>query len=383
MNDRSPARRRLLFFITEDWFFVSHFIGMGIAAKKAGFDVAVATRVKDHAPLIEAAGLRLIPVESLRGATGALALLGAVLTSRRVILQERPDIVHAIALRCVLTGGIAARLCRVRGLLLAPTGLGFLWSSSSAKAKLARCLLRLAVQYVLDGKRSFFLFENPDDARALGLDPERAGRIALVRGAGVDPEAFPAQSLPEGDELRLALVARMIGSKRVGDAVEAVRLARAQGIRARLDIYGAPDPDNPDSLSPAQLASWSRLPGIVWHGPTRDVVSVWKNAHAAILLSTGEGLPRSLVEAAASARAIITTDEPGNRIVVQDGGNGFIVPAGNPAMAAQAIAGLAKDRVLLERMGHASRRHFENGFTLEAVTGKAVEIYEKLCAPSP
>ncbi|OQW82879.1 MAG: hypothetical protein BVN31_07130 [Proteobacteria bacterium ST_bin15] len=378
--DATSTPPRLLFLVPEDWFFVSHFIGMGIAARQAGFDVAIATPVRAHRLTIEAAGIRVIDVDRNRVGMGPLSLLRTIDTFRRIIAAEEPDIIHCIALRTVLTGGLAARLTGVRGTVLAPTGLGFLWSNDHFAARMARRLIRFIVSHVLDTPRTLFLFENPDDARALGLDPDDRSKITLVRGAGVEPAAFPPQPPRHDDTLRLAVVARMIASKRIADAVAAVGLAQAAGHRVSLDIYGAPDPVNPASYTQAELDAWSRLPGITWKGPTRDVTAVWREADGAILLSTGEGLPRSLVEALASARAIITTDAPGNNIVVEDGINGFLVPPGDPKAAAAAIGRLAGDRQMLARMGEAARRHFENGFTAKDVTDAAVALYRRLLA---
>ena len=371
---------RLLFLVPEDWFFVSHFIGMGIAARQAGFEVAIATPVHAHRATIEAAGIRVIEVGRDRARMAPLSLLRSIDALRRIIEVERPDIIHCIALRTVVTGGVAARLAHVPGIVLAPTGLGFLWSHDHVAARLTRRLIRLMVSHVLDTPRTLFLFENPDDARALGLDPRDRSKITLVRGAGVDPSAFPAQPPRHDDTLRLAVVARMIASKRIADAVAAVGLAQAAGHRVSFDIYGAPDPVNPASYTRRELDAWSRLPGITWRGPTRDVAAVWREADAAILLSTGEGLPRSLVEALASARAIITTDAPGNNIVVEDGINGFLVPPADPGAAAVAIGRLADDRQMLARMGEAGRRRFENGFTAKDVTDTAMALYQRLLA---
>jgi len=374
------ARPRLLFIVTEDWFFLSHFVGMGKAAVEAGFEVFVAARASEKRQAIEAQGIHVIDTGTDRQRTGPLALLGAVLKLRQIIADVRPDIVHAIALHAILTGGIAGRLCNVPSMVLAPTGLGFLWSSDRVKARLGRFVLRTIIGRLLNRRNTAFLFENPDDARELGLDPNDKAKITLVRGAGVDPALFPATPLLTGTGLRLALVARMIASKRIADAVEAVRLAQTLAPGITLDLYGAPDPNNPVAIGEAQLRAWSALPGITWHGATNNILDVWTRSDAAILISTGEGLPRSLVEALASARAIITTDAPGNRIVVEDGVNGLLVPPGDVEAAAHAVAKLAGDRELLRRMGKASRARFEDGFTLQAVTTTTVSLYRRLIA---
>lgn len=368
----------LLYVVTEDWFFLSHFLGMAKAAQREGFDVAVATRLGKHRGKIVATDIRPHAVDIDRAGFSPSTLVATIRALRRIMREERPHIVHCIALRAILTGGIAAWLEAVPTLVLAPTGLGYLWSRKGWAARSFRFVLRFIIGTLLNRRNTTFLFENPDDAAALGLDPNDDTKVTLVKGAGVDGADFQPLPLPVGDELRLAVVARMIETKRIADAVEAVRLAQQAGAHVTLDIYGAPDPSNPASLQDGTLLAWSRLPGIAWHGPTTDVASVWAKSHAAILLSTGEGLPRSLVEALASARAIITTDAPGNRIVVADGINGFLVPVGAPDQAAFAIKRLAGDKNLQVSMGQASRARFEEGFTSAQVTSAVAILYRSL-----
>lgn len=380
-----PEERRrpaLLFIATEDWFFASHFRGFADAARRAGFDPVVAARVGERGEPLAGSDLAVFPVSVDRRARGPFALLRAVRAYRGAILRARPTVVHCIALQSILIGGLAARLERVPFLVLAPTGLGAAWVATGLRARLIRAALRLGVRSVAAGRRVRFLFENRDDPISLGLSDTSIREATFVAGAGVDADLFPVQPMPAAEgPLRVAVVARMVASKGIADAVEAVRLVRAAGHDIVLDLWGAPDPENPTSCTMEELSAYARTDGVTWCGPTRDVAGVWRNAHVAMLLSRGgEGLPRSLVEAAASARPIVTTDVPGCRDCVEDGREGFRVPPQEPQAAADALARLAADPDLRVRCAAAARRRFERDMCATVVEARVSELYRAINA---
>src|SRR4029077_5529471 len=171
-----------------------------------------------------------------------------------------PDIVHCIALRMVAIGGLAARAGGAKRLGMAPTGLGLLWSEDTPVNGFARGVLRFVVGKWLRGKNTHYLFENTDDPREFGLQNSPA--VTIVPGAGVAPEEYQPSPDPPAPPLKVAVVARMIEAKGIGDAVEAARRARELGAPVELDLYGAPDPSNRRSCSEGDLRKWSAEPGI-------------------------------------------------------------------------------------------------------------------------
>src|ERR1043165_918508 len=296
---------KLLYLITEDWFFVSHFLPMARTAEAAGFEVVVATRVRNHGSRIEAEGFRVVSLENERRSLGLIEALRGFFRIVRIVRTERPDIVHCVALRMVAIGGLAAKLGGAKRLVLAPTGLGLLWSEESSFNRFVRGVLRFILGHLLRGKNTHYLFENTDDPREFGL--EKSPAVTIVPGAGVAPEEFQPSADPPTPPLKVAVVARMIEAKGIADAVEAVQRARALGAPVELDLYGAPDPSNRRSCSENDLRQWSEEPGIRWNGSTREVADVWRTHHVAMLLTWyREGVPRSLIEAAASGRPIGT-----------------------------------------------------------------------------
>jgi glycosyltransferase involved in cell wall biosynthesis len=366
---------KLLYLITEDWFFVSHFLPMARTAQAAGFEVVVATRVRAHAAQIAAAGCRVVALENERRSFGAWEALRGFFRMMRVVRDEQPDIVHCIALRMVVLGGVAARIAGAKRLVLAPTGLGHVWSNHGPIEGVARALARLVVGRWLKRPDTRYLFENTDDPREFGLDPDKPP-VTIVPGAGVDPAAFAPAPEPPAPPVKVAVVARMIAPKGIAEAVAAVRGARALGAAVELHLYGAPDPSNRRSCGEAQLRQWSSEPGITWHGPTRDVARVWHDMHVAMLLTWyREGVPRSLIEAAASGRPIITTNSPGCRDLVRDGREGFLVPLHDSEMAARALVALSQDVDLRQRLGAAARQRFLERFTEQQVRATVASLY--------
>lgn len=383
MGDDLPqaARRCVLYVVTEDWFFCSHFLPMARAARAGGYRVIVAARVRAHRAVIEAEGFELIEIEAERRSLNPVAALATLMRLRSVIAAARPDIVHLIALRSILIGGIAARLAGVSRRVVALTGLGFVGAGRTTVARLARGGFRLAIRGLIDGACSRFLFENRSDPVMLGLDPDDPDKVCIVGGAGIDPVAFQPQPQPEVPPLRAAMVARMLWSKGADLAVAAVGLARARGADVTLALYGAPDASNPKAISETMLRDWASQPGITWHGPTADVAGVWAAHHLAILPSRGgEGLPRTLLESAACGRAMLTTDVPGCRDFVRDGIEGRVVPSDDAQALAAALVALAAAPAEVTAMGVAARRRVLDGHTEQAVGQAVLALYNRMLA---
>jgi len=381
---------KLLYVVTEDWFFVSHFLPMARAAKAAGFEVVVATRIRQHGDAIAREGLRVLPLQAERASLDPLKLVQALLLLVRIVRAEQPDIVHCIALRSIVLGGLAARLVGTKAIVLAPTGLGELWIGDGARYRLLRILVRALMRGFLQAPQVHYLFENSEDPREFGLDPN-GPMVTIIGGAGVDPDRFSVTPEPPAPPVRIAVIARMIAPKGIAEAVEATRLARAAGAPVELHLFGDPDFSNRRSIPQKALATWSAEPGISWHGRTDDVTKVWREHHIAMLLSHREGLPRTLLEAAACGRPIVATDVTGCREVVRDGVEGLLTPLRDPAAAARAIERLAHDPGLRRRLGLNARARVEERFTEASVMRAVGAVYSSSAggaltegrAPSP
>ncbi|GJD39065.1 N, N'-diacetylbacillosaminyl-diphospho-undecaprenol alpha-1,3-N-acetylgalactosaminyltransferase [Methylobacterium bullatum] len=373
--------KRLVFVVTEDWFFASHFLPMARAAVAMGLSVAVVTRVRAHRAVIEATGARVVELEAERSSLNPMAAGYAAGQLAAILKGLKADIVHCIALRSILVGGTAAAMAGISGRVYALTGLGLMGARADVAGRMGRLALRQLIRGPLASKQTRFLFENPDDAIALGLDPADTA-VTIVGGAGIDPALLAQTPQPPSPPLRVAIVARMLWSKGIDTAVEAIRLARAEGAAVELSLYGAPDASNRRAIPEETLRSWSR-DGVTWHGPTRDVTGVWAKHHVGCLPSRGgEGLPRTLLEAASCGRALLTTDVPGCRTLVRNGIEGMLVPPDDARSLAAALVRLAADPLLVARMGKAARRRVvEGGFTEDAVMRAVSGLYADLLRP--
>jgi len=366
---------RLLYVVTEDWYFLSHRLPMARAARDAGFEVHVATRVVDGAAAIRAEGFVLHPVPFVRGRIAPFGTVATIRALRNIHRNIAPDIVHHVALQATILGSIAA--LRPVSTVNALTGLGYTFTSGNAKAMLLRPILSALLRLLLSRPKQLVLVQNPDDRDSmlsLGIAP---GRIATIPGSGVDVHMLQPHPEPPGAPA-IAFVGRLLADKGIRTLISAHRLLRERGSNVELLIAGTPDPANPASVSAQEAAGWSREPGITWLGHVDDISALWARAHIAVLPSRREGLPKSLLEAAACDRPMVATDVPGCREIVIPGDTGLLVPYDDPASLAHAIETLATSPALRARYGAAARRLAVARFSAEAIGRQTVDLYRNL-----
>jgi glycosyltransferase involved in cell wall biosynthesis len=371
------TRPVLAYLVTEDWYFVSHRLPMARAARDAGFEVHVLTNVAAHGPAIEADGFIVHPLPWKRGSLNPLDLWTIIRAVRRVYRALSPDLVHHVALQPAIIGSLAAfgmPFARLNAL----AGLGFAFTSRTLKARFIGAALSFLLRMLLKGARAMVLVQNPDDSAAVLNMGISEAKVALIPGSGVDTDHL--QPLPEpAGPVTAAFVGRLLDDKGVRPLVAAERLLRERGTPVRLLLAGEADPANPASIPPQEIASWKGN-GIGVLGQVSDIRQVWREAHIAVLPSRREGLPKSLLEAAACGRPIVATDVPGCREIAREGVNALLVPPDDPAALAEAIGRLAADPALRARFGAAGRALAENEFSARKIGGEIVALYRRLLA---
>ncbi|WP_144630687.1 glycosyltransferase family 4 protein [Bordetella genomosp. 13] len=382
MNPPSPhpdaSRRRLLFVVNNPAFFMSHRLWPALAAQAAGWDVHVATMDGPAVADIVARGMTHHVIPLTRSGKQPLQELGSMLAMFRLFRRVRPDVVHLVTIKPVLYGGIAARLAGVPGMVAAISGLGFIFLSAGPKARLVRSVVGVMYRLALGHRNSRVIFQNAADRDTLRrLGAVREGQVVMIRGSGVDLREWPAEPEPPKPVVAL-MVARLLRDKGVGEFVEAARRLRAQGLEVRMQLAGGIDPGNPASATEADVARWREDGAVEVLGERADVAGLLAASHIAVLPSYREGLPKSLLEAAACGRAVVTTDVPGCRDAITPDRTGLLVPAKDAGALADAIARLAADDALRLAMGRAARELAEQEFDVQDVNRRHLEVYDAL-----
>jgi len=375
-EQRSPfdsAKPRLLYVVTEDWAFLSHRLPMARAAREAGFEVHVATRVSNGAAAIEAERFVLHPIPFARGSLSPVATLLTIAALRRVHRNIKPVLTHHVALQaCVL--GMLASFGQSCACLNAFIGLGYSFTSESGKARVVRKLVGSLLRFFINRNHCIALVQNPDDMAALLSLGIAKKQIALIAGSGVDIDRFTPMPEPGGAPT-LGFVGRLLDDKGIRTLVAAHQLLRTRVPKAQLLIAGTPDPANPASVTEGEARSWNELPGITWLGQVNDIADFWARIHVAVLPSRREGLPLSLLEAAACGRALIASDVPGCREVVVQEQTGLLFPVDDVPALADAMERLAADPQLRARCAMAARTRVVERFAGEIIGRQIIELY--------
>jgi glycosyltransferase involved in cell wall biosynthesis len=374
----------LIYLVTEDWYFLSHRLPMALAAQHAGYEVHVATHVVSDGAAIESYGFKLHPLNWQRGNTHPVAILAIIREIRRLYRKLAPDLVHHVALQPAIIGSLAAvglqTVC-----LNAAAGLGFVFTSRTVRARSTSAVMRRLMGVLFGRGSAAVLVQNPDDRAVmekLGIAPDR---IFLIPGSGVDTNHLKPLPEPPGP-VTAAFVGRLLDDKGLRTLVAAHQILAQRGQPVELLIAGEPDPANPASIPVDEIESWSRLSGIELLGQVDDIRAVWKRAHIAVLPSRREGLPKSLLEAAACGKPIVATDVPGCREIARPGENALLVPVDDPPALADAIDQLARNQDLRRRFASAGRHLVEAKFSAAHIGRETVALYARLLgarAPLP
>jgi glycosyltransferase involved in cell wall biosynthesis len=371
---RQP-QKTIIYLISEDWYFWSHRLPLARAAREAGYRVCLITRVGQYGERIRAEGIELIPTILRREGRNPRDELRAIAEIARIYKSVHPQIVHHVGIKPIIYGSVAARLAKVPIVVNALPGLGYVFARSDRRARLFRLAIAPVFRRLLNRPNVSVILQNRDNESVLVnariVTPEK---VALIRGSGVDLSQFPLQPESSGRPIVL-LASRMLWDKGVGEFVEAARRLQQIGTDARFVLVGETDTANPATISQTQLRSWVAEGVVEWWGRREDMPNVFAEAAIVCLPSYCEGLPKVLLEAAASGRPIVATDVPGCREIVRHGENGVLVPIRDPQAIASAVRELLKDRLLRERMGRRGRKIVEDSFSVQQVVSETLALY--------
>jgi glycosyltransferase involved in cell wall biosynthesis len=373
--------KKLLILVNDLGFFISHRLRIAQAALLEGYKVTIGYgelgSVTSNMLAQSSISIHFVPMR--RGGMNPLQEIQSLYFIWRLFHKVQPDLVHLVTVKPYLYGGIVARLTRVSGVISAVAGLGSIFVRNDWRSQLFRATLYPIFRLAFGHVNQYVIVQNQHDSNVLVnwgvIDPKK---VWLLRGSGVDLSAFTQPDEVDGVPV-VCFAARLIRDKGVYDFVSAARLLRERGINARFWLAGETDTKNPTGLTESEFQELRNEGLIEVFGYQKDISSLYAKAHIICLPSYyGEGIPKSLIEAAAASRAIVTTDHPGCRDAIIPNKSGILVPIKSPGKLADALHWLIEHPLERVAMGKAGRALAESEFTIEKIVNGHLEIYQKL-----
>lgn len=380
---------KFVLFANTDWYLYNFRLSTALRLQADGHEVVMLSPPGEFGERFARHGLRWVTVAMDRTSLNPLREAAMLAQLTRLLRRERPDLVHNFTVKCAVYGALAARAARVPAVVNAVAGLGYVFTSSAAKARLLRPLVKSLLRATLGNRRSLLILQNPDDAQDFTASRlVDATRIRVIRSSGVNltrffPPEYPEPTSPRR-RLRVLLAARLLWEKGIQEYVDASRLLQQQGREVEFLLAGMPDAGNPRSVKHAQVQAWADAGVLNWLGHVEDMPALFRSVDVMALPSYyREGVPKSLIEGAASGLALITTDRPGCReVVTEDGVDGLVVEPRNAAALAALIARLDDDRAMVRVLGDRARQTALTHFDEQSVIQRTVEVYDELLHPA-
>lgn len=365
---------KILLFANTDWYLYNFRLALAEALRARGDQVVLVSPEGAYAPRLQELGFHWICFPLKRRGLNPLDEVWTLVRLFKLYRRENPDLVHQFTVKCVLYGSLVCHLLGIRRVVNSVTGLGYVFTEGDGARSWLRGLIKVFYRLIL--RRTWVIFQNPtDEALFLKNRLVERGRVALIQGSGVDTRLFSPQPEPDGPPLAI-LPARLLWDKGVGEFVEAARRLKTEGLRARFALVGDSDPDNPAGVPAAQVKLWEKEGMVEWWGWRSDMAAVYAQAHIVCLPSYREGMSKTLIEAAACGRPIITCNVPGCREVVQPGISGLLVPPRNAPALADAMKRLIHNPDERKSMGAFGRKIAEDQFSMELVLSQTLAFYE-------
>lgn len=376
------AKPKLLYIINHiDWFW-SHRLPLATGARDAGWEVVVCVEGASKDSKLAENGFTGRELPSADKGFAPFAVLNIILAIHRLIKEEQPVLLHAITLKYAFMAGLAARFHKDIRIIHTLAGLGYLFSGEGTKPKILRTLVGPFLKIALKHKNAQIIFQNPDDLKImLSCGFVREEQTHLIRGSGVDTDAFryaPEEENPaaENDTPIVVMPTRLVHDKGVAVFVEAARILKKRGPKARFQIAGGLVTNNPLAVSKDEMEKLCEDGTVEWLGKVSDMPGLLARATLIVYPSYyREGIPKVLLESCATGRAIVTTDHPGCREAVTDGDNGLLVPIKDTQATAAAIEKLLADPQTRKAMGMRSRARAEEEFDVRKIVKATLAVY--------
>lgn len=373
---------KVILFANTDWYLYNFRLPLAEAIRSTGAEVVLVSPDGKYSERLKQAGFRCVNFPLVRRRLNPLAEFVTVLRLIRLYGRERPTLVHHFTIKCVVYGSIAAQFVGIKAVVNALAGLGYVFTDDSARARTLRVIIRAICKPIL--RSTQVIFQNPEDHRRFveyRIIDETASN--LIRGSGVNLESFkPCATRRSSRKKYVLLASRLLWAKGIAEYVEAARLVRRQIPEAFFLIAGEVDQGNPGSVPPAMIDKWRDEGDVEFLGHSEDMLRLIENADLIVLPTYyGEGVPRILVEAAASGKPLVATDMPGCREIVQQRRNGLLVPPRDSHALANAIREILSDDICRARMGQHSRQLACEQFSETQVINATLQVYRRALPP--
>ena len=316
--------RKVVLFANTDWYLYNFRLSLAQRLRQDGYEVVLLSPPGDSGPKLQALGFRWEAMPMNRRSLNPLREVFVLAWLVRFLQREKPDLVHGFTIKSAVYGSVASKLAGVPARINAVAGMGYVFTSRDLKARLLKPVVRQLMRTALNGQGSALVLQNPDDValfKQARIVDDRA--IRLIKGSGVDCSRFVARTEDATQEkapLRVVLAARLLWDKGIAEYVEAARALRKEGRTVKFLLAGSPDEGNPASVAKDAVEGWVKEGLLTWLGHVTDMPKLMSEVDVVVLPSYREGLPKTLIEAAACALPLITTDAPGCREVVSRSG---------------------------------------------------------------
>ena len=370
--------KKILFVVSEDWYFVSHRVNLARLAINKGYQVSLLTRVSTHEEYINSLGIKVInwPIE--RRSRNPIKEFKSIYHIVKTVRKVNPDLLYAVAIKPVFYTILSKLFFNIKGVVLALAGLGYIFRSNKITAKFIRFFVVWMFRIFSAGSNVRLIVQNKDDIKLLiNLKLLSSEKIRLIRGAGVNTTDFYSKNLSRKTPL-IILPGRMLWDKGVGDFVRCAKRFYNLKINVRFALIGEPDEHNPESVPEQQLKEWEESGCIEYWGKKENMAEVYNMADLVCFPSYHEGLPLALLEAASCELPIVAYDVSGCREVVRDNENGFLVPFRDENGLFLAITKLIESPDLRRKMGLLGRQIVMENFTDNIVNSETIKVWEEI-----
>jgi glycosyltransferase involved in cell wall biosynthesis len=372
------SKKKLLFLVNVDWFFISHRLPIAVAASKSGFEVHIAASMTGQENILREAGFIFHDIPISRGSAGPFSFFKTMLEIIKLFRAVNPDLVHLITIKPILLGGIAARIVGINGVIAAISGLGYVFINKGFIASTRRWAVKVLYKISLGHKNLMVICQNLTDLNYIQKTtslPDRS--FTVIDGSGVSLQKF--QYTVDTNKIpKVMMASRVLKDKGVLEFVEAATIMQNSGIQAAFILVGSPDPGNPTSIPISQIQDWVKKGILEFWGYQEDMNQILGQASIIVLPSYREGFPKVLIEAAAIGRPVVTTDVAGCRDAIYNGITGVLVPPKDSNALAEEIKKLIDSPETCHKMGIEGRKMAEERFDEKITIERHLSIYDQI-----